>query len=100
MFMKTGKKQAAVSTMDLLQEKEAQLALQTKRSELAVQSVKKSIDDLEQVNGDIQKAMEEIDTYLLRLTDTRKGLAATRNKNERVMQNFSKLLCLDEEVAE
>lgn len=98
--MKTGKKPAADTTMDLLQEKEAQLALQTKRSELAVQSVKKSIDDLGQVNSDIQKTMEEIDTYLLRLADTRKGLAATRNKNERVMQNFSKLLCLDEEVAE
>lgn len=98
--MKTGKKQAAATSMDLLQEKESQLALQTKRSELAVQSVKKSIDDLSQVNSDIQKITDEIDTYLLRLADTRKGLAATRNKNERVMQNFSKLLCLDEEVAE
>lgn len=54
--MKTGKKQTAATTMDLLQEKEAQLALQTKRSELAVQSVKKSIDDLEQVNGDTMAA--------------------------------------------
>lgn len=98
--MKANKKSvAAEAPKDLLQEKEARLAMQIVRSELAVQTVQKSIDDLDKVNEDIKAEILAIDAYLMRFSDIRKGLAATRNKNERVMQNFSKLLCLDEEVA-
>lgn len=99
--MKANKKSVvAEAPKDLLQEKEERLAMQISRSEFAVQTVQKSIDDLDKVNEDIKAEILAIDAYLMRFSDIRKGLAATRNKNERVMQNFSKLLCLDEEVAE
>lgn len=81
--------------MDLLQEKEARLAELSLRSDSAVQMVRSTINNLAVVNQDIEEAMSEIDTYLQRLKETRTSLDATHGKNQKVMQNFSQLLCLD-----
>lgn len=81
--------------MDLLQEKEARLAELSLRSDSAVQMVQSTINNLAIVNQNIEETMGEIDTYLQRLNETRASLDSTHGKNQKVMQNFSQLLCLD-----
>lgn len=81
--------------LDLLQEKEKRLAELTEESAYAVQMVQNTIDNLQAVNSDIQTTMDEIDTYMQRLNDTRSSLSTTHDKNEKIMQNFAKLLCVD-----
>ena len=81
--------------LDLLQEKEKRLAELTEESAYAVQMVQNTIDNLRAVNSDIQTTMDEIDTYMQRLNDTRSSLSTTHDKNEKIMQNFAKLLCVD-----
>lgn len=81
--------------MDLLQEKEARLAELSLRSDSAVQMVQNTINNLAIVNQDIEETMGEIDTYLQRLNETKASLDSTHGKNQKVMQNFSQLLCLD-----
>ena len=67
----------------------------TEESAYAVQMVQNTIDNLQAVNSDIQTTMDEIDTYMQRLNDTRSSLSTTHDKNEKIMQNFAKLLCVD-----
>ena len=78
-----------------VQEKEKRLAELTEESAYAVQMVQNTIDNLQAVNSDIQTTMDEIDTYMQRLNDTRSSLSTTHDKNEKIMQNFAKLLCVD-----
>ena len=59
------------------------------------ETVQNTIDNLQAVNSDIQTTMDEIDTYMQRLNDTRSSLSTTHDKNEKIMQNFAKLLCVD-----
>jgi len=82
-------------TADLLQEKERQLAELEGKSIQAVQMVQSTMDNLLSVNSSIKATMDEIDTYVQRLNDTRNSLSSTHSKNERIMQNFSKLLCIE-----
>lgn len=82
---------------DLLAEKERKLAELNARSENAVTMVQRTIENLAAVNGNIQSTMEEIDTYMQRLTTTRNSLESTHTKNEKIMQNFSKLLGIEKE---
>lgn len=89
-FKKTKQK-----ALDLLQEKEKRLAELTEESAYAVQMVQNTIDNLQAINSDIQTTMDEIDTYMQRLNDTRSSLSTTHDKNEKIMQNFAKLLCVD-----
>jgi DNA repair ATPase RecN len=88
-------KKTKQETLDLLQEKEKRLAELTEESAYAVQMVQNTIDNLQAVNSDIQTTMDEIDTYMQRLNDTRSSLSTTHDKNEKIMQNFAKLLCVD-----
>lgn len=88
-------KKTKQETLDLLQEKEKRLAELTEESAYAVQMVQNTIDNLQAVNSDIQTTMDEIDTYMQRLSDTRSSLSTTHDKNEKIMQNFAKLLCVD-----
>lgn len=82
-------------TADLLQQKERQLAELEGKSIQAVQMVQSTMDNLLSVNSSIKATMDEIDTYVQRLNDTRNSLSSTHSKNERIMQNFSKLLCVE-----
>lgn len=88
-------KKTKQESLDLLQEKEKRLAELTEESAYAVQMVQNTIDNLQAVNSDIQTTMDEIDTYMQRLNDTRSSLSTTHDKNEKIMQNFAKLLCVD-----
>lgn len=80
---------------DVLQIKEAVLASLQQESNHAISMVKMTIENLESVNEDIKKTREEIDTYMSRLTATRDGLSDTFAKNEKIMQNFKSLLCME-----
>ena len=64
-------KKTKQEALDLLQEKEKRLAELTEESAYAVQMVQNTIDNLQAVNSDIQTTMDEIDTYMQRLNDTR-----------------------------
>ena len=88
-------KKTKQEALGLLQEKEKRLAELTEESAYAVQMVQNTIDNLRAVNSDIQTTMDEIDTYMQRLNDTRSSLSTTHDKNEKIMQNFAKLLCVD-----
>lgn len=88
-------KKTKQEALDLLQAKEKRLAELTEESAYAVQMVQNTIDNLQAVNSDIQTTMDEIDTYMQRLNDTRSSLSTTHDKNEKIMQNFAKLLCVD-----
>lgn len=88
-------KKTKQEALDLLQEKEKRLTELTEESAYAVQMVQNTIDNLQAVNSDIQTTMDEIDTYMQRLNDTRSSLSTTHDKNEKIMQNFAKLLCVD-----
>lgn len=88
-------KKTKQEALDLLQGKEKRLAELTEESAYAVQMVQNTIDNLQAVNSDIQTTMDEIDTYMQRLNDTRSSLSTTHDKNEKIMQNFAKLLCVD-----
>ena len=88
-------KKTTQEVRDILQIKEATLAALQQKSDNAIAMVKTTIGNLETVNSDIQKTREEIDTYMSRLTATRDGLSDTYEKNEQIMQNFKKLLCME-----
>lgn len=83
-------------SLDLLQQKETKLAQLMRKSEFSIQTVRQTIDDLNQVNEEIDQTMSEISGYIERLQDTKDGLNATRGRNTKIMANFQKLLCLDE----
>lgn len=83
-------------TLDLIQEKEARLSLLEDRSSMAIQLVQQTVSDLDTVNQEIAETVDEINEYISRLADTRDGLDVTRNRNQKIMQNFEKLLCVDD----
>ena len=88
-------KQTAQAVKDILQVKEAALASLQQESDHAISMVKMTIENLVNVNEDIQKTRDEIDTYMTRLTATRDGLSDTFEKNEQIMRNFKSLLCME-----
>lgn len=83
-------------TLDLLQKKEARLIELVSESDTALKMVHDTIENLAVVNQDIEQTVEEIDTYLKRLHDTRANLSLTFGRNQKIMRNFSKLLCVDD----
>ena len=80
---------------DVLAQKEAKLASLNAQSETAIQLVQSTINGLEAVNSEIEQTMAEINDHQKRLAETYEGLDATRNKNQRIMQNFKSLLCIE-----
>ena len=83
-------------TLDLIQEKEARLCSLKDKSSMAIQLVQQTVSDLDTVNQEIAETVDEINEYISRLADTRDGLDVTRNRNQKIMQNFEKLLCVDD----
>lgn len=84
-----------VINKDVVQQKERKLTKLQAKSNSAIQMVQSTIGYLEAVNSEIQSTQTEIDTYMSRLEETRSGLASTFDKNQKIMQNFKQLLCVD-----
>lgn len=80
---------------NILEQKEAELAALNNKSESAIQLVQATIDGLDRTNSQIQTKIEEIDEIQRRFSNTRDGLEATYNKNQKIMQNFKTLLCIE-----
>ena len=80
---------------DVLTQKEAKLVALNKQSDAAIRLVQETVTGLETVNGEIEATMAEINEYQKRLAETYEGLGVTRNKNQRIMQNFKNLLCIE-----
>ena len=80
---------------DTLEQQEAALELLNQQSMNAIQMFSAAATTLENVNAKIDTTMQEIDAYQKRLAETRVGLNATREKNQRIMQNFKNLLCVE-----
>ena len=83
-------------TLDLIQEKETRLSSLKDKSSMAIQLVQQTVSDLDTVNQEIAETVDEINEYISRLADTRDGLDVTRNRNQKIMHNFEKLLCVDD----
>lgn len=84
---------AKMSMQDVLAQKEVKLEQLNKRSDATVQLVRTALDGLSQVDVEIGATISEIDAMQQRMTDTRSGLEARRNKNQQIMHNFKSLLC-------
>lgn len=80
---------------DVLTQKEAKLVALNEQSDAAIRLVQATVTGLETVNGEIEATMAEINEYQKRLAETYEGLGVTRNKNQRIMQNFKNLLCIE-----
>ena len=89
------KEQTVTPKPDLLQEKVSQLKALNEKSVFAVQVVQNAIDDLAAVNSGIKEAVSDIDAYIVSLNETRGSLRDRYDRNEKVMQNFTKLLSVD-----
>ena len=84
-----------VTPIDLVKQKEDELIKLTKESESSLNIARQYIDNLSAINGRIQTVLDEIDEYTRRLADTRGGLCATYNRNEKIASNLSQLFCFE-----
>lgn len=80
---------------NILEQKESELVALNNKSDSAIQLVRATIDGLDRTNSQIQTKIEEIDEIQRRFSSTRDGLEATYNKNQKIMQNFKTLLCIE-----
>ena len=78
---------------DILEQKEAKLAVLNQKSTDAVRLVRATMDGLEVVDQEIATTISEIDEIQSRMSNARAGLEARRNKNQQIMHNFKSLLC-------
>lgn len=83
------------SQPSILEQKEAELVALNVQSASAIQLVQNTIDGLSETNAQIRAKIEEIDVIQKRFSDARGGLEATYGKNERIMQNFKAMLCVE-----
>lgn len=90
------KRQKAV---DVLHQKQEELALYQSQADDAVSVVTRAAQNLVQINNNISEKIKEIDTYQEELAQTRAGLDKAKQKNEQVIKNFNALLGFNEEEA-
>lgn len=84
-----------VVTVDNLAQKREQLALFRGQFDTAVAMVTQTIEDLDGLNINIDKTLEEIEDYQKNLEGLRLEMIDTRTKNEKVVKNFKALLATD-----
>lgn len=84
---------------DVLGKKKSELNSYIAQFQNAVSLVTGTIDHLKEINAGIEGKMQEIDEYQAKIEDyqselerTKAGLGNTKNKNEKIIQNFNALL--------
>lgn len=77
---------------DILAEKQEKLRQLTDDADSAVDLVTRTISGLEQINMEIDDAMDDIDRYTRQLNETREQLSKNHQHNTAIIANFSKLL--------
>jgi len=75
-----------------LEKKEFRLAHLEEQSARAVSVITNAVAELEQVNDRIDKTMDEISDYQNKLACTMMHLTNQKEKNEKLLDNFNKLL--------
>lgn len=95
--MAFGKKNVLVSH-DILRKKKQQVEALARQAEDAVEIVTRTMNRLDLINQQIDDHMAEIDAYAEDLAKTREELIKQHNHNAAISANFSKLLCVEEEI--
>ena len=75
-----------------LEKKEFRLAHLEEQSARAVDVITNAVTELEKVNERIDNTMEEINEYQNKLACTMLQLSNQKEKNEKLLSNFNKLL--------
>jgi len=83
---------------DVLAEKNAKLNKLQYKAELAVSVVTSTISGLERINQELDDTINEIDSYVTQLTETRNSMNKNRKHNTAIITNFSKLLNISEDM--
>lgn len=78
--------------IDLLQEKDEKLQYLQKKSYSAIDIVTNTLDSLAKTNVEISATIEEIDEAKRNLDNTKLGLVATKNRNERIIERFKAMI--------
>ena len=86
------KKETVVVQPDILGEKKEQLNTYVLQFNSAVSLVTDTINSLKTINEGIEATIGEIEAYQAQLQETKQGLLDTRDKNYRVVRNFTSLL--------
>lgn len=84
-----------VVTVDDLSKKREQLALFRGQFNATVAMVTQTIEDLDSLNINIEKTLEEIEDYQKNLEGLRLEMLDAKGKNEKVVQNFRALLAVE-----
>ena len=77
---------------DILKEKSEAIRKLARLSQNAVDMVTRTISSLENINQEIDQAVDEIDRYSEDLMKTRQEMSDQREHNKAIISNFSKLL--------
>lgn len=80
---------------NILEQKEAELVSLNMQSASAVQLVQNTIDGLDRTNSQIKEKIDEIELIQRQFSDIQSGLESTFNRNNKIMQNFKAMLCID-----
>ena len=80
---------------DVLKTKKAELSTYQALFNSAISLVTSTIDSLNEINEGIEQKVNEIAAYQDELEKTRIGLVDAKDKNARVIKNFSALLDVD-----
>jgi len=82
-------------TRDVLETKRAELSAYQARFDSAISVVTSTIDSLSRINEGIEQKVNEIAEYQDELEKTMVGLVDAKEKNARVIKNFSALINVD-----
>ena len=85
-------KTSTTSSADVLAQKKSRLDSYNAQFDKAVSLITDTIDNLGVISKNISDTIQEIDDYQRELAETKDGLTAAREKNDRVIANFQALL--------
>ena len=85
-------RKSSVADADVLAQKKNRLNAYVAQFDKAVSLITDTIDNLGVINRNINDTIQEIDDYQRELAETKDGLTAAREKNDRVIANFQALL--------
>ena len=77
---------------DILSTKKKELDIYVGRFTKTVNMITTAVESLEEINGNINDKIAEIDDYVNELNITRQSLGEAKSKNDKVIKNFKALL--------
>lgn len=77
---------------DILSTKKKELDIYVGRFTKTVSMITTAVESLEEINGNINDKIAEIDDYVNELNITRQSLGEAKSKNDKVIKNFKALL--------